>query len=86
MPTKVWEYRHQPDIFASFISSAYRLDNGNTLINFGTTPDVEMVPITAVEVDRAGNEVWKLQMTGPTLRNRYRVYSLESIMGESSLP
>ena len=38
--TKVWEYRHQPDIFASFISSAYRLDNGNTLINFGTTPDV----------------------------------------------
>ena len=45
-----------------------------------------MVPITAVEVDRAGNEVWKLQMTGPTLRNRYRVYSLESIMGESSLP
>jgi hypothetical protein len=32
---KVWEYRHNPDYFSSRISSAYRLPNGNTLINFG---------------------------------------------------
>ena len=83
---KVWEYRHSPDLFASFISSAYRLDNGNTLVNFGTTPDVASIPITVVEVDREGNEVWKLQMTGPTLKNRYRAYPLESIMGETELP
>ena len=84
--TKVWEYRPDPDIYASFISSAYRLDNGNTLINFGTTPDVVTIPITVVEVDRQGNEVWNLQMTGPTLKNRYRAYPLESIMGERVVP
>ena len=83
---KVWEYRHAPDIYASFISSAYRLDNGNTLVNFGTTTDVESVPITLVEVDRDGNEVWKLRMAGPTLKNRYRAYPLLSILGETRLP
>lgn len=32
---KVWEYRHLPeDIFSSFMGSAQRLPNGNTLINW----------------------------------------------------
>ena len=83
---KVWECRAEPDIFSSFIISAYRLKNGNTLINFGTTQDVETQPITLVEVGRDGNEVWRLEMSGPTLKNRYRAYPLESIMGESRLP
>ena len=83
--TKVWEYRAGPDLFASFISSAYRLENGNTLINFGTTPDVVAIPITAVEADREGNEVWKLEMTSPTLRNRFRVDALNSILGETRI-
>ena len=51
---KVWEYRSKPDIFSHIISSAFRLENGNTLINFGSTPDVTKIPITVVEVDRDG--------------------------------
>ena len=31
----VWEYRHDPDIKAYAMGSAQRLDNGNTLINWG---------------------------------------------------
>ena len=84
--TKVWEYRAVPDIYASFISSAYRLENGNTLVNFGTTTNVVALPITLVEVERDGTEVWKLEMSGPSLRNRYRAHPLESIMGESRQP
>ena len=83
--TKVWEYRPDRDIFASFGSSAQRLENGNTLVNFGITQDVVSIPITLVEVDRMGNEVWKLEMTGPTLRWRQGAYPFSSIMGETRL-
>lgn len=33
--TKVWEYRKVPDIYQSLMGSAFRLPNGNTLINWG---------------------------------------------------
>ncbi|MFC2129955.1 aryl-sulfate sulfotransferase [Bacteroidota bacterium] len=32
--TRIWDYRTSPDIFTEFSGSAYRLPNGNTLINF----------------------------------------------------
>lgn len=83
--TKVWEYRAKPDIYSSFISSAFRLENGNTLVNFGVTPDVVAIPITAVEVTRDGTEVWKLEMKSPTLRLRFRVYPFKTIYGETKL-
>ena len=83
--TKVWEYRPNPDVYARMFGSAWRLDNGNTLINFGTSQDVVTVPIMVVEVERLGREVWNLKMTGPTLKNRYRVYPHESIFGETRL-
>jgi hypothetical protein len=50
--TKVWEYRHSPDRYTSWMGNAQRLDNGNTLINWGdgslpkateVTPDGEVV-------------------------------------------
>jgi len=82
---KVWEYRSKPDIFSRIISGAFRLENGNTLINFGTTPDVKKIPITVVEVDRDGREVWRLEMLGPSLRNRFRAYPHESIFGETRI-
>ncbi len=34
--TKVWEYRYSPDIYQRNMCSAYRLPNGNTLINWGS--------------------------------------------------
>ncbi|MCO5252705.1 MAG: aryl-sulfate sulfotransferase [Candidatus Kapabacteria bacterium] len=33
--TKVWEYRYSPDIYQAYMGSAFRLPNGNTLINWG---------------------------------------------------
>lgn len=33
--TKVWEYRNSPDIYAPFMGSVQRLQNGNTLIGWG---------------------------------------------------
>ena len=77
--TKVWEYRPDPDNYARLRSSAYRLDNGNTLVSFDTDPRV------LVEVARDGTEVWKLVMTGPGLSGSYRAYAHESIMGETRL-
>ncbi len=77
--TKVWEYRPDPDNYARLRSSAYRLDNGNTLVSFDTDPRV------LVEVARDGTEVWKLVMTGPWLRGSYRAYAHESVMGETRI-
>jgi hypothetical protein len=47
----VWEYRHNPDIYASAMGSVQRLSNGNTLIGWGSasttltevTPNREIV-------------------------------------------
>lgn len=36
---KVWEYRHDPDIFTSEMGFAQRLPNGNTLIGWGGNAD-----------------------------------------------
>jgi len=53
--TKVWEYRHSPDIYAALVGSARRLSNGNTVVLFGMSVQSESSgPITAVEVDAAG--------------------------------
>jgi len=45
--TKVWEYRYSPDIYQASMGSAYRLPNGNTLINWG------MEKITEVRYDKS---------------------------------
>ena len=75
---KVWEYRPAPDIYNPILGSAYRLDNGNTLINFGTFPN------TVVEADRKGAEVWKLVIGGLGRKASYRAYPFHSIMGETA--
>ena len=87
---KVWEYRLDPDFFAHRAGSAYRLDNGHTLINFSNTPESRPhVPITVVEVDAAGAEVFRLETMDdlpPVERSRYRAGGgVEAIMGETML-
>ncbi len=82
--TKVWEYRHEPDLYARGRSSAFRLGNGNTLIN--TESNDSDPPRVIVEVDGDGNEVWKAEVRSPTMRNSFRAYSIESIFGERRLP
>lgn len=77
---KVWEYRHAPDLFSPSRSSAYRLPSGNTLINFETND--RDPPRVIVEADAGGAVVWQAALRSPTIRNSYRAYPADTIMGE----
>ena len=84
---KVWEYRSDPDVFSLYIGSAYRLRNGNTLVNFGFSVALARRPIVLVEADAAGNEVFRLELSGTGGGRQYRAYGdIDSIMGETRLP
>lgn len=79
---KVWAYRHQPDILSDRISNVVRLENGNTLINFGwrVGPDE---PVVMVETRPDGTLVWEQTMRWRGLRAvRQRAYPLTSLGGE----
>ena len=88
---KAWEFSPEPRMYSNIFSSAYRLDNGNTLVDFGSSPDFATVPIAIVEVDARGREAFRLESIDPPLAeywgpNRYRVYpGPKSIMGETML-
>ena len=87
---KVWSYRPEPDVYSHHSSSAYRLSNGNTLVNFSVRERVNL-PLLMVEVDAAGNEVfrfenlsWSATESHPPYRYR-AVGGIDSIMGETML-
>ena len=86
---KVWEYRLTPDYYAPSNGSAYRLRNGNTLVNF--TRSGLNRPMIVVEADAAGNEVFRFEnlpwsQTAAQIPIRYRAYGgIASIMGETML-
>ena len=90
---KAWEFSPEPRMYSSVVSSAYRLDNGNTLINFGFSEDFATIPIAIVEVDARGREVFRLESIDPPLAEssvvgpeRCRAYpGPKSIMGETML-
>ena len=90
---KAWEFSPEPRMYAYNVSSAYRLDNGNTLINFGRSEDLAAIPIAIIEADAQGREVFKLETIDPPLAAathrgpyRYRAYpGPKSIMGETML-
>lgn len=50
---KVWEYRHDPEIFADQHGSAQRLANGNTLIAWGTYSMDGYSAVTEVKPDNS---------------------------------
>ena len=77
---KVWEYRHTPDLFAVNRSSAFRLQNGNTLLNFVTDPRV------VVEVTPDGTEIFEAEISGPRMQGSFRTYPIDSVMGETRIP
>ena len=87
---KAWEYRLEPDRYSARGGSAYRLSNGNTLVNFSTTA-LEGVPLTVVEVAADGSEVFRIDTLHadggvPSDRARGMAYGgLEAIMGETML-
>ena len=87
--TKVWEYRPDPDIYAPIVSSAYRLDNGNTLVNFGTRDRDDPPhpkPLVFVEADADGNEVFRVETVQlDWFSIRYRAQGIDAIRGETML-
>ena len=90
---KVWEYRHDPDLYAPFLSSALRLNNGNTLVNFGVNhaEATTLSPLTLVEVNRPGKALFRLEIHAPggaggDFPRLFRAAAgLTSIMGETML-
>ena len=87
---KVWEYRHVPDVYSPRGGSAYRLGNGNTVISFSTVEDhLVDAPLTVVEVDAAGGEVFRVEtfddVAPPVDRSRTSAGGIEAIMGETVL-
>ena len=60
--TKVWQYRHDPDISISTMGSAQRLSNGNTVIGWGMASSIIKTAVT--EVDPSGKVVWELSFNG----------------------
>ena len=79
---KVWEYRHTPDLFAGAVCSAYRLDNGNTLVDFGFDDVNDPRIFTLVEADPEGNAVAVINISSSGKTIQYRAIPLDSINGE----
>lgn len=71
---KVWEYRHQPDIYASTMGSVQRLPNGNSLIGWGSGTAGSKVGAT--EVDANGNVVLEMKFNALLLRS-YRAFKYD---------
>lgn len=83
--TRVWQYRHSPDIYAALVGSAVRLPNGNTTVLFGMSAghNESSGPITAVEVAPVGTVQWRLSPVGTALSRLYRVTPVASLVGET---
>jgi hypothetical protein len=84
--TKVWEWLPRNRNYASAVSSARRLPNGNTLVAFGMSKGSSdsSGPTEAFEVTPAGETVWHLLVSGTT--TMFRVEPLDAIAGELTRP
>ncbi len=51
--TLVWEFRHNPDIYAGAMGSAERLPNGNTIIGWGIANGPDIPTFTEVHPDNS---------------------------------
>jgi hypothetical protein len=83
--SKVWEYRYTPDRYAGCCSSVQRLENGHTVLVFGSDTQHEECcrVFTLVEADAEGDTVSAIEISSPGKRIQYRAYALHSINGES---
>lgn len=57
--TKVWEYRHTPDIYGFFMGNATREANGNTFIGWGGPRSI------ATEVSASGETLLEVELGAP---------------------
>jgi hypothetical protein len=82
--TRVWEYRPQPDIFATRVGSVARLSNGNTVVAFGWGQGAnDAYPITVREISSGGQLVSALNLSRPQFDRVYRMKPMKSIAGET---
>jgi hypothetical protein len=83
---KVWEFRPSRDNWSRIISSARRLDNGNTFVTFGVSEGLvnSSGPIEAYEVTRSGDIVWHMEAEG-SISSMYRATPIETLAGERSI-
>jgi hypothetical protein len=61
--TKVWEFRHSPDIFGLFMGNAQRLPNGNTMIGWGSNAR-NPFEVIGTEVTPDGKIVFEFSSSG----------------------
>ncbi len=80
--TKVWEYRSNPDLYASAVGSVNRLSNGNTVVDFGYD-DVDTSPVfTLVEANPDGGAVAVTKISSKGKNTQYRTIPIDSLNGE----
>jgi hypothetical protein len=79
---QAWSWSPTTSNFASAVSSARRLPNGNTLVGFGMGDGVagSRGGTEAFEVDAAGRVLWNLRVEGA--RIMFRAEPVESVAGE----
>ena len=86
--TRAWQFRPSTDNFARIISSAFRMDNGNTLVHFGTSGPFGNTatggPIETYEVTSDGQVVWHLLTENAN--TAYRANPLSHIANEVEVP
>lgn len=79
-----WQFRPAPDIYAPIISSARRLENGNTVVGFGVAEGSfrgASGPLTVFEVTPRGEVVWTFEVVSG-LDFVYRATPLATVAGE----
>ncbi len=84
---KVWEFRPPRDNWSRIISSARRLDNGNTYVTFGVSGGLagSTGPIEAYEVTPGGEILWHMEASG-SVSSVYRATPFPMLSGERLVP
>jgi len=77
-----WEWSAPNGNFAAAVSSARRLDSGNTLVAFGMSEGItgSTGPTEVYEVTRDGAVVWHLRVTGTVVL--FRAEPWQTVAGE----
>jgi len=71
--TKTWEFKHPDSLFCPSIGSVQRLENGNTLVNFGNLSFIERGAVIT-EVNSENDIVFELELAPPSDQGSSNVY------------
>jgi arylsulfate sulfotransferase len=90
--TSTWEYRPNPDNWARIISSARRLTNGNTVVTFGPSKNMQNTgstgPVAIHEITADSKLIWSMVIGLPDDITAYvfRGEPITTIGGETPVP